>query len=314
MPDVRLSDPPAPAVPRPAAASSPGRGQVGAVALVVGGIFSQQFGSAVANLLFDRVGAPGVVTLRLTVSAMVLLALCRPALRGHRRGDWAVVVAFGVALGGMNLLFYQALARIPLGTAVTLEVLGPLVLSVVAARRASSWLWAALALAGVVLLGRGDAGGGDLAGAAFALGAGAMWAAYILLASRAGSRFPKADGLALAMAVGALLSLPAGTVGAGSALLNPVALALGAAVALLSSVLPYTLELMSLRRLPAGTFAVLMSLAPAVAALAGRLVLGQDLGTRETLAILLVVAASAGAVRASVRSPLPGRSAGRTEP
>lgn len=288
----------APTLPAPVAAP-----RLGAVALVVGGAFSQQFGAAVATLLFPRVGALGVVTLRLALSAVVVLAASRPSLRGRARADWLVVCAFGVALAGMNLLFYQAISRIPLGAAVTLEVLGPLVLSVAASRGVARWLWAALALTGVVLLGRGGLGGLNPAGAAFALGAGALWAAYIPLSARTGARFARVEGLALAMAVGALLSLPLGLIGAGTTLFHPVVLALGASVALLSSVLPYTLELLSLRRLRAATFAVLTSLMPAVAALAGCLVLGQPITFTEALAITLVVAASIGAVRGHAASP-----------
>jgi inner membrane transporter RhtA len=272
--------------------------RLGAVALVVGGAFSQQFGAAVATLLFPRVGALGVVTLRLAISAVVLLAACRPAIRGRRRADWLVVCAFGVALAGMNLLFYQAISRIPLGAAVTLEVLGPLVLSVLASRGAARWLWAALALTGVVLLGRGGFGGLNPTGAAFALAAGALWAAYIPLSARTGARFARVEGLALAVSIGALLSLPLGLASAGTALFHPMTLVLGASVALLSSMLPYSLELLSLRRLPAATFAVLMSLMPAIAALAGCLVLGQAISLTEAVAIALVVSASIGAVSA----------------
>ncbi|MEU0950017.1 EamA family transporter [Streptomyces canus] len=269
--------------------------------VVLGGLLAQEFGAAMAASLLPQVGTLGIVALRLTVSAVVLLAVCRPRVRGHRRADWAVIVAFGVALASMNTLFYQAIARIPLGAAVTLEVLGPLVLSVVTARRAASWLWAALALGGVALLGRGGLDSLDGVGVGFALGAAALWAAYILLSARIGARFPKADGLALAMAVGAVLSLPAGLADAGGRLLDPVIFGLGAAVAVLSSALPYTLEMLALRRLAPATFAVLMSLAPAVAALAGYLVLHQGLAGIDLIAITLVVAASAGAVRGSGR-------------
>ncbi|MGW2254235.1 EamA family transporter [Kitasatospora sp. NPDC001660] len=276
-----------------------GLGGLGGVGLVLGGTLSVQFGSAVAALLFPRVGPFGTVALRVTIAAALLLVACRPRLRGHSRGDWAVAGAFGVALGGMNILFYQAIVRIPLGPAVTLEVLGPLVLSVVAARRAVSLVWAALALAGVFLLGRDGFARLDLTGAGFALAAGTLWAAYIVLNSRAGARFPRLDGLVVAMAVAALMSLPLGIAAAGTALLDPGVLALGLAVALLSSGLPYALEVLALRRLPAATFAVLMSLAPAVGALAGFLVLGQTLSAPQCAAIVLVTGASAGAVRTS---------------
>ncbi|GGV94044.1 membrane protein [Streptomyces gelaticus] len=271
------------------------------VALVVAGGLSLQFGSAVAVLLMPRAGALGVVTLRLAVAALVMLVVCRPKLRGYRRADWGTVLAFGLAMGGMNTLFYQAADRIPLGAAVTLEVLGPLALSVFASRRLSNLVWAGLALGGVVLLSGGGFDRLDPVGAAYALGAGAMWATYIAFSARTGRRFPQADGLALALVVAALLSLPLGVMESGSKLLVPSTLALGAAVALLSSVLPYTLELMALRRLPAPTFAILMSLEPAIAATAGFLILGQALTTTDALAIALVIGASMGAVRSQAR-------------
>ncbi|GGT21004.1 membrane protein [Streptomyces kurssanovii] len=287
-----------------AAAQGPGgappsgaRRSLGPVALVVAGGLSVQFGAAVAVMLMPRAGALGVVTLRLVLAALVLFVVCRPRLRGHSRADWATVITFGAAMGGMNMLFYQAVDRIPLGAAVTLEVLGPLALSVIASRRLVNLLWAALALAGVVLLGGGGFDRLDPVGAAFALAAGGMWAAYIIFSARTGRRFPQADGLALAMGFGALLSLPFGLAEAGSRLFVPSTLALGLAVALMSSVLPYTLELLALRRLPAATFAVLMSLEPAIAAAAGFLVLSQALSPAEGLAIVLVIVASMGAVR-----------------
>ncbi|MCX2925647.1 EamA family transporter [Streptomyces sp. NEAU-W12] len=294
----------------PEAAGAPrGRGSLGPVGLVLAGGISVQFGGALAVTLMPRAGALGVVTLRLLVAAVVLLVVCRPRLRGHSRADWTTVIAFGIALAGMNGLFYQAAARIPLGTAVTLEVLGPLALSVLASRRAINLLWAGLALAGVVLLGGGGFEGLDPLGAAFALGAGVMWAAYIIFSARTGRRFPQADGLALAMAVAAVLFLPLGIAESGTKLLDPTVFALGAAVAMLSSVLPYTLELLALRRLPASTFAVLMSLEPALAAAAGFLVLSQALTLTEAAAIALVIAASMGAVRTQVgrgREKAPG--------
>ncbi|MEV0575598.1 EamA family transporter [Streptomyces sp. NPDC050392] len=271
------------------------------VALVVAGGLSVQFGSAVAVLLMPKAGALGVVTLRLAAAALVLLVVCRPKLRGHSRADWGTVLAFGLAMGGMNTLFYQAADRIPLGAAVTLEVLGPLALSVFASRRLVNVVWAGLALGGVLLLSGGGFDRLDPVGAAYALGAGVMWATYIIFSARTGRRFPQADGLALAMVVAAVLSLPLGIMESGSTLLVPSTLGLGAAVALLSSVLPYTLELMALRRLPAPTFAILMSLEPAIAATAGFLILDQALSTTDALAIALVIGASMGAVRSQVR-------------
>nr|WP_262387186.1 EamA family transporter [Streptomyces sp. TRM49041] len=302
MNDARAADASAVALPEAAAAHPRGvtrRGpaSAGPVALVVAGALSVQFGAAVAVLLIPRAGALGVVTLRLALAAVVLLLVCRPRLRGYGRSDWGTVVAFGTAMAAMNICIYQAIDRIPLGAAVTLEVLGPLVLSVVASRRLVSLVWAGLALGGVVLLSGGGFDRLDPVGAGFALAAGAMWAAYIVFSARTGRRFPQADGLALAMAFGAVVSLPLGIVEAGAKLTVPSTLALGLAVALLSSVLPYTLELIALRRLPAPTFAVLMSLEPAIAALAGFLVLHQALSVTDALAIALVIGASMGAVR-----------------
>ncbi|MBK6019506.1 EamA family transporter [Streptomyces sp. MBT53] len=272
----------------------------GPVGLVLAGGISVQFGGALAVTLIPRAGSLGVVTLRLLVAAVVLLVVCRPSLRGHSRTDWGTVVVFGVTMAAMNGLFYQSLARIPLGPAVTLEVLGPLALSVLTSRRALNAVWAGLALAGVFLLGGGGFSSLDPVGVAFALGAGAMWATYIVFSARTGRRFPQADGLALAMVVAAVVFLPLGVAESGTRLLNPVTIALGSAVAVLSSVLPYTLELLALRRLPASTFAILMSLEPAIAATAGFLILHQALSVSEALAIGLVIGASMGAVRTQV--------------
>lgn len=277
-------------------------GTTPAVLLVVVGLACQEIGAALAVLLFPQVGALGMVMLRLVFSAVLLLAIARPALRGHTRAGWLAVLRFGLVLALMNGLFYLALERLPLGVTVTIEVLGPLVLSIVASKRRSAWLWALLAFAGVVAL----AGGGwdrlDPLGVLFALGAAASWAFYILASAQVGREFPKLDGLALAMTAGALLALPFGILSAGSALLRPDLLALGAAVAVLSSTIPYALELIALRRLPASAFAILISLAPATAALAGWLLLGQDLAWLEIVGIALVIAASIGAVRASARA------------
>ncbi|MCQ8771849.1 EamA family transporter [Streptomyces sp. AA8] len=278
-----------------------GRGSLGGAGLVLAGAVTGQFGSAFAALLFPRAGALGAVALRVTFAALLLLVVTRPRLRGHSRADWSVAVGFGLALGGMNILFYQAIDRIPLGAAVTLEVLGPLLLSVVASRRPAGLVWAGLALAGVFLLGRGDFGRLGVAGVAFALGAGAMWAAYIVLNARAGARFPRLDGLAIAMTVAALVSLPPGIGAAGGTLLEPGVLGLGLAIAVMSSGVPYALETLALRRLPAATFAVLTSLAPALAAMAGYLVLDQGLSLLQCAAVAMVVAASAGAIRTGNR-------------
>jgi inner membrane transporter RhtA len=265
------------------------------VALVVVAVTSLQFGAGFAVTLFDELGPAGAAFLRLAIAAVVLMAIWRPRLGGHPLADLGVAVAFGAALGTMNWAIYSAMDRIPLGIAVTIEFAGPLAVAVFGSRRALDLLWVALAAAGILLL--VDPGGGsvDTAGVLFALLAAAMWAAYILLAVRTGRVFPGSSGLAIAMVVGALVIAPLGIAQAGSELLRPELLAAGAAVALASSVIPYSLELEALRRLPARVFGVLMSLEPAAAALAGLVVLGQHLGAREWAAIALVIAACAGA-------------------
>jgi len=273
-----------------------------AVLLVIAGLACQEVGASLAVLLFPQVGPLGMVMLRLVFSAFVLLLIARPRLRGHSGSDWSGVVLFGLVLAVMNGLFYLALERLPLGVTVTIEVLGPLVLSIVASRRASAWLWALLALVGVVALGGGGWDRLDPLGVLFALGAAASWAFYILASARVGRAFPKLDGLALAMVIGAILALPFGITDAGAALLRIDLVALGAAVALLSSTIPYAFELIALRRLPAAAFAILMSLAPATAALAGFIFLGQHMTWIELVGIGLVIAASIGAVRSSARA------------
>lgn len=270
--------------------------------LVLVGLACQEVGASLAVLLFPELGPLGMVMLRLVFSALILLVIARPSLRGHSRGAWWAVVQFGLVLATMNGLFYLALERLPLGVTVTIEVLGPLVLSIVAARRASAWGWAGLAFVGVLALGGGGWDRLDPLGVLFALGAAASWAFYILASAKVGREFVKLDGLALAMAVGALIALPFGIMDAGTALLRWDLLALGAAVAILSSTIPYALELMALRRLPAAAFAILMALGPATASLAGWLLLGQHLSWLELVGVALVILASIGAVRSSARA------------
>jgi inner membrane transporter RhtA len=273
------------------------------VVLVLGAISSVQIGSALAKTLFDEIGPGGTVFVRVLFAALVLMLVWRPRVSGRRRGDLWLAVVFGLTLAGMNLAFYSALDRIPLGITVTLEFVGPLGVAVVGSRGALDLLWVGLAAAGILLL--SDFGSADLdgLGVALALLAGGLWAAYILLSARVGRAFPGGSGLALAMVVATAFLLPVGVADAGADLLVPWILAAGAAVALLSSALPYSLEMEALRRMPAGLFGVLMSLEPAVAALAGFVVLGEDLVPRELVAILLVVAASAGAASGAKIAP-----------
>ena len=262
--------------------------------LVVGAVTSLQFGAGFAVTLFDEVGPAGAALLRVAFASAILLALWRPRIRGHPPADLRVAALFGLSLGLMNWAIYSAMDRIPLGIAVTIEFLGPLGVAVAGSRRALDLVWVALAAAGILLLAQ-PGGSLDAAGAAYALTAAALWAAYIVLSARTGRLFGGGSGLALAMAVGAVAVLPLGVAQAGAALLEPDLLAAGAALALVSSVIPYSLELEALRRLPTRVFGVLMALEPAVAALAGFVVLGQDLGAAEWAAIALVVVAGAGA-------------------
>ncbi|UJP09689.1 EamA family transporter [Microbacterium sp. KUDC0406] len=277
-----------------------------AVGLVGIGLICQEVGASIAVLLFPQVGPLGMVMLRLVFSALILLLVARPRLRGHPASAWRSALLLGGALAIMNGLFYLALRVLPLGITVTIEVLGPLALSVVTAKARSAWTWAALALAGVLALGGGGWDRLTVTGVLFALGAAASWAGYILASARVGREFERFDGLALAMAFGALLSLPFGIADAGDALLRPELIALGAAVAVLSSTIPYAFELVALRRLAPAVFGVLMSLGPAIACTAGFVLLGQRLSPLEIGGVALVIAASAGAVWAGRgRPPIP---------
>jgi inner membrane transporter RhtA len=271
--------------------------------LVLAAVTSVQFGAAIAKTLFDEVGPGGTVFLRVVFGAIVVAAIWRPRVAGHDAREVRLAVAFGLVLAAMNLCFYESLERIPLGIAVTFEFVGPLGVAVFGSRRPRDLLWVALAAAGILLL--SDFGGTDLdtLGVALALTAGGLWAAYILLSARVGQAFPGGSGLAIAMLVAVVPLAPVGIADAGGDLLVPWILAAAAAVGVLSSAIPYALELEALRRLPVGVFGVLMSLEPAVGALAGLVVLGEELAAREVMAIALVVAASAGAAYGASVAP-----------
>lgn len=269
-----------------------------AVLLVLIGIASVQLGAAVAKDLFDLASPTTLVWLRLATSTLVLVVLARPALRGRSRHDWLVVCGFGASLALMNWAIYQSFARIPLGIAVTIEFVGPLSLAVLGSRRARDLLWVALAALGVLLLGLQPADL-DWVGVAFALLAGAGWASYILLSASTGARWPGFSGLAVASVVATALLTPAVLYGERGALLDPTVLLLGALVGILSSVLPYSCELVALRTLRPAVFGILMSLEPAVAALAAVVLLHEFLSPLQWLAMACVVAASAGATRSA---------------
>ncbi|WP_435771827.1 EamA family transporter [Nocardioides sp. SYSU DS0651] len=269
-----------------------------AIALVLLGIASVQLGAGFAKRLFDDIEPDGVVWLRLASSAVVLVLWARPRLRGRNRADWLAVIRFGACLGTMNWAIYQSFSRIPIGVAVTIEFIGPLVLAAVGFRRARHLAWVALAAVGVVLLGF-ERTHLDPAGVAFALLAGAAWAGYILSSAETGRRWAGLDGLAVASLVAVALLGPLLLTVEQGALLDTRILLMGAAVGLLSSVVPYSAELVALRGLPAATFGVLMSLEPAAAALAGLIVVGEDLAPVQWAAIGCVVVASIGATRAT---------------
>jgi inner membrane transporter RhtA len=281
-----------------------------------------QLGAALAKELFGALGPAGVVFLRVGFAALMLLALWRPwrSLRqrdatkrmsgatsspGARRSAYVTVILFGLVLALMNFTFYSAIDRIPLGVAVTVEFVGPLGVAVAGSRRALDVLWVVLAAGGIVLLAPLGVLGAvalDPVGLLLALGAGACWAMYILLSARVGRAFSGGASLAIAMAIGAVVLLPIGVAQAGSALLDPSLLLLGAGVALLSSVIPYSLELVALRRMSTSAFGVLMSLEPAIAALVGWLVLREVLELRAIIALALVTTAALGATRWGARA------------
>lgn len=275
---------------------------------------SVQFGAAFATHLFGRVGPAGAVTLRLVLAAGVLVVATRfiraPSPRYTRR-DRAVAVAFGLVLGGMNLSFYESIARIPLGVAVTIEFSGPLCLALVSSRRWADGIWAAAAGTGVALLASGIGRKLDAGGVAFALLAGALWVAYILLSKETGQRFESVTGLAWAMVVGGVAVLPVGVADGGARLIRPSVLGLGLVVAIMSSVIPYSLELLALRRVTPRAFGVMMSIDPALATAAGFVVLGQRLDAREWVALGLVVLGNLGNAftgAGEITAPTPGTS------
>jgi inner membrane transporter RhtA len=270
--------------------------------LVLVGIASVQVGAAFATKLFLHLGPAGTVLVRVLFAAVVLCAIWRPRPRAHTARELRLAALFGLSLALMNLTFYEALDRIHLGIAVTLEFVGPLGVALAGSRTRLDVVWALLAAGGVALL--GGFGAANATGVLLALAAGGFWAAYILLNARVGRAFSGGGGLAIAMAVATLPLIPPGIVDGGSNLLNPGYLAAGLAVAIMSSVIPYSLELEALRRIRPQLFGVLMSIEPAMAALAGLVVIGQGLSAVEVLAIALVVIASSGATFGA-RGPAP---------
>ena len=257
-------------------------------------IISVQVGAAFAKGLFQAIGSSGTVFLRVGFGAIIFCLVARPRIRGYARKDYLLIVLFGLSIAIMNGSFYAAIARIPLGIAVTLEFVGPLTVSVIASRKRRDFVWIALAAIGVVLLAPIGHSTLDPLGVVLALLAGACWGVYILLNVRIGRAFVGQTGLALSMAVAALALLPFGIWSGGAMLLNPRILLLGVGVAILSTVIPFTLELEALRRLPARVFGVLMSLEPAMATLVGFVILHELVSIRALIALSLIVVASGG--------------------
>ncbi|MEV0353756.1 EamA family transporter [Nonomuraea sp. NPDC050680] len=268
--------------------------------LVLLAIFSVQLGAGFAKELFAALPPSAVVFLRIGAGALIMGAVARPKLKGMSWRDLGVGLVFGVTLALMNLSFYEAIARLPLGIAVAIEFLGPLGVAVAASRRRLDLVWIGLAAAGVALLAPwGQSAAVSWAGIGFALGAGVFWAAYILLSASVGQRFPGTTGLSFAMIVSAVVVAPVGIASGGGDLLHPHLLLIGLGVGLLSSVIPYSLELQALRRMPKHVFGILMSLEPAAAALVGVLVLSEMLHAQQWAAIICIVAASLGTTRAT---------------
>jgi inner membrane transporter RhtA len=284
--------------------------------MVLTGIVSVQLGAGLATRLFTELPAAAVTGLRLWAAAVAMLiigargrtglrAIVAGMVRDRAGRDAATVIAFGVCLGGMNFVFYQAIARLPLGVAVTIEFLGPLAVAVAGSRRLVDLIWVGLAAAGVVLLTGDGTAHLNVAGIVFAVLSAAGWAAYIMLSSATGRRFAGSSGLVIAMLVAAVVVTPPAVATANHSLLRPSVIATGAAVGLLSSALPYGLELQALRRLPTRVFGIWMSLEPAAAALIGLALLGQRLSPAEWAAVACIVAASVGAARGAPPSAGP---------
>lgn len=281
------------------------------VLFILGSCLSLQFGSALAVQLFPEIGPFGTTTLRLGIAALVLLVLVRPRLHRYTREQWLAMLGFGLVLGAMNGTFYVSISRIELGTAVAIEFLGPLTLAAVLSTRRSDLLWVLLALLGVSMFGIESMLGVaqlDVIGVLFALIAAVLWGLYVLVSARVGQLVPGQGGLAAALAIGALVLVPFGAGGVVEAVTRPPLLLLAVGTALLASVLPYSLELSALRRLPRHVFGILLSLEPVIALLAGVLLLSQGITVLKVLAAVLVVTASAGVTltaRGAAEDPSP---------
>jgi inner membrane transporter RhtA len=270
-------------------------------------IISVQAGAAVAKGLFPVLGAGSTTLIRVGLSALILFAINRTNLRNLTAQQWKAVIPYGVVLGAMNLIFYLAIKRVPLGLGVTLEFVGPLMLAVFSSRHAMDLLWVLLAAAGIVLIAPWDTKAIDPVGVVLALLAGGFWAAYIVLGARTSKLLNDRDAVTVGMLFGTLVVLPFGISGGSLLQLTPMMLMTGTTLALLSSAIPFTLEMSALRQMPARTFSILLSLEPAVAAICGLLFLHESLSLYEWMAVMLVVIASAGAALTSKKRVVENR-------
>jgi inner membrane transporter RhtA len=257
-------------------------------------IISVQSGAAIAKGLFPAIGAAGTASLRIGISALILFAVYRPNLKKITIEQWKLVTPYGLSLGAMNLIFYLSIERIPIGLAVTLEFIGPLLVAVLGSKRTIDFFWVLLAAAGIVLIAPWSNNGLDILGVVFALLAGALWAAYIILGGKISKIMKGGDAVTIGMLFASTLIVPFGILGNGLINLTPQLLGLGVALALLSSAIPFTLEMKALGQLPARTFSILMSLEPAAASICAFLFLQEYLTFNEILAVIFVVIASAG--------------------
>jgi inner membrane transporter RhtA len=262
---------------------------------VLGAIISVQAGAAIAKGLFPVLGATGTASVRIGLSALILLAVNRPNLKRFSKAQWKAVIPYGLCLGAMNVIFYMALERIPLGLAVTLEFIGPLLLAVAGSRRIIEFLWVLLAAAGIAFIAPWNEKSIDLIGSLLALLAGGFWAGYIILGRRTSKIMDGGQAVTIGMIFATMIVLPFGISSGGLGNFTLIMILSGAALALLSSAIPFTLEMNAMRKIPAQTFSILMSLEPAVAALCGLFFLQEMLSFYEWMAVALVVIASAGA-------------------
>ena len=267
-------------------------------------IISVQSGAAIAKTLFPAIGAAGTASLRIGISAIILLAVYRPNLLKITPNQWKIVIPYGLSLGAMNLIFYLAIERIPIGLAVTIEFIGPLVVAVIGSKRLIDYLWVLLAAIGIVLIAPWSNNGIDLLGVLFALLAGALWAAYIVLGTKVSKIMKGGDAVATGMLFASILIVPFGILENGLTNLTPTFLYLGIALALLSSAIPFTLEMKALAQLPARTFSILMSLEPAAASIFAFIFLQEYLTFNEILAVVFVVIASVGSTITSKRTTI----------